>query len=220
MGDSSTQVPGLPFVLKTFQILSDKSHAHIISWSESGTSFVIHQPADFASQLLPKHFKHSNISSFIRQLNTYRFQRVQSSQRLEFSHEFFLEHRPELLCRVCRIGSTNKRLREPADEAQAALDEEKAKLAEDIARLEQSANPLTEELARLRQVQRAAAVKLQRLTDEAAAARQERQQMHANIETALATLLGRAGPAATGHPLAQLYDLLYSRTPSFSGLLS
>ena len=34
-------------------------------------SFVIWKPAEFARDVLPQCFKHNNLSSFIRQLNTY-----------------------------------------------------------------------------------------------------------------------------------------------------
>ena len=65
-------LPPPPFLTKTFDMVDDPSTDAIVSWSPSGTdSFVVWDPPQFAQQLLPRHFKHSNFSSFVRQLNTY-----------------------------------------------------------------------------------------------------------------------------------------------------
>lgn len=60
-----------PFLTKTYEMVDDPLTDHIVSWSHTGTSFVVWDPPQFASELLPKYFKHNNFSSFVRQLNTY-----------------------------------------------------------------------------------------------------------------------------------------------------
>ncbi|KAL0762496.1 hypothetical protein Bca101_078647 [Brassica carinata] len=61
-----------PFLIKTFEIVEDPNTDHIVSWNRGGTSFVVWDLHSFSEFLLPRHFKHSNFSSFVRQLNTYR----------------------------------------------------------------------------------------------------------------------------------------------------
>lgn len=60
-----------PFLTKTYQLVDDSEVDDLISWNEDGTGFIIWKPAEFARDLLPKYFKHNNLSSFVRQLNTY-----------------------------------------------------------------------------------------------------------------------------------------------------
>lgn len=60
-----------PFLLKTYMLVEDPATDDVISWNAKGTAFVVWQPPEFARDLLPTLFKHSNFSSFVRQLNTY-----------------------------------------------------------------------------------------------------------------------------------------------------
>lgn len=60
-----------PFLTKTYEIIEDTTTNHIVSWSRGNNSFVVWDPQSFSLSLLPKYFKHSNFSSFVRQLNTY-----------------------------------------------------------------------------------------------------------------------------------------------------
>lgn len=60
-----------PFLSKTYELVDDPSLDSLISWGSTGKSFVVWDPVEFASALLPRNFKHNNFSSFIRQLNTY-----------------------------------------------------------------------------------------------------------------------------------------------------
>lgn len=60
-----------PFLTKIYDIVEDQTVDHIVSWSRGGQSFIVLDPHAFASNLLPRYFKHNNFSSFVRQLNTY-----------------------------------------------------------------------------------------------------------------------------------------------------
>ena len=65
-----------PFLQKLYTMLEDESAHAIMSWTPNGEAIVVHQPEAFAQQLLPLYFKHNNFSSFVRQLNTYGFNKV------------------------------------------------------------------------------------------------------------------------------------------------
>ena len=60
-----------PFLTKTFEMVEDPATDSIVSWSGARNSFVVWDSHKFSTTLLPRHFKHSNFSSFVRQLNTY-----------------------------------------------------------------------------------------------------------------------------------------------------
>lgn len=60
-----------PFLMKTFEMVEAPETNSIISWSPNNASFIIWDQIRFTAELLPKHFRHSNFSSFVYQLNNY-----------------------------------------------------------------------------------------------------------------------------------------------------
>ncbi|KZV15896.1 heat stress transcription factor B-3 [Dorcoceras hygrometricum] len=90
-----------PFLVKTYMVVEDPATDEVISWNADGTAFIVWQTAEFARDLLPTLFKHSNFSSFIRQLNTYGFRKVATS-RWEFSNEMFRKGERDQLCEIRR----------------------------------------------------------------------------------------------------------------------
>ncbi|KAI1765833.1 hypothetical protein GGR53DRAFT_245213 [Hypoxylon sp. FL1150] len=63
------------FIHKLYNMLEDPNIQHLISWSTTEESFVMSPSHDF-SKVLAQYFKHTNISSFVRQLNMYGFHKV------------------------------------------------------------------------------------------------------------------------------------------------
>ena len=95
-----------PFLAKLYQIVSEQSTEHCIQWTPKGDSFVIREPDSFARDILPTYFKHNNIRSFIRQLNTYGFRKrtniSSSDEHLEFFHPKFRRDEPMMLSQIKR----------------------------------------------------------------------------------------------------------------------
>ncbi|KGN49332.1 heat stress transcription factor A-4c [Cucumis sativus] len=96
---SSNTLP--PFLTKTYEMVNDPSTDPIVSWTSGNRSFIVWNPLEFSCELLPRFFKHNNFSSFIRQLNTYGFRKV-DPEKWEFANEDFEKGRPDLLRNIHR----------------------------------------------------------------------------------------------------------------------
>ncbi len=102
------------FLTKLWKMVDDPSTNDLISWSSQGSSFVIHRQNSFAQNLLPFYYKHSNMASFVRQLNMYGFHKVVSVEgggiksetckdpMVEFAHPLFQQGEESLLCKIKR----------------------------------------------------------------------------------------------------------------------
>lgn len=91
------------FLQKLYQIINDSAQAGIIQWTAEGASFEVVDRETFTQRTLPTYFKHSNMNSFVRQLNMYDFHKCKrSTADCEFQHPFFRQGRPDLLPRIKR----------------------------------------------------------------------------------------------------------------------
>ncbi|KAJ3391328.1 kinase-regulated stress-responsive transcription factor skn7 [Lobulomyces angularis] len=118
----------LKFVEKLYSILENGEFSQCIEWSEAGNSFIITDTDLFQKNVLPIYFSHSNLKSFVRQINYYNFQKrnrkyfyrqdvsekEKDQKPKEFSNVNFIKGRPDLLKNIFRktnsttSNSTNK----------------------------------------------------------------------------------------------------------------
>jgi hypothetical protein len=91
------------FPSKAFLVIDfcEKNEPNVAGWSDDGTTIIVKNPQTFALSHLPRYFKHSNFASFVRQLNTYGWQKVKdhdsSDGSVAFYHDSFQRGRPDLL---------------------------------------------------------------------------------------------------------------------------
>ncbi|XP_021487482.1 heat shock factor protein 4 isoform X2 [Meriones unguiculatus] len=185
------------FLGKLWALVGDPGTDHLIRWSPSGTSFLVSDQSRFAKEVLPQYFKHSNMASFVRQLNMYGFRKVVSIEQggllrperdyVEFHHPSFVRGREQLLERVRR-------------KVPALRGEDSRWRPEDLGRL-------LGEVQALRGVQESTEARLQELRQqneilwrEVVTLRQSHSQQHRVIGKLIQCLFGplQTGPSSTG----------------------
>ncbi|KAI7743978.1 hypothetical protein M8C21_001745 [Ambrosia artemisiifolia] len=178
---SSVNAPP-PFLVKTYDMVDDPSTDKVVSWTSTNNSFVVWDPPEFARDLLPKYFKHNNFSSFVRQLNTYGFRKV-DPDRWEFANEGFLRGQKHLLKSIARRKSASGHTQPPQQPHQqtssvgACVEVGKFGLEEEVERLKRDKNILMQELVRLRQQQQTTDNQMQSMVQRLQGMEQRQQQM-------------------------------------------
>lgn len=93
-------------------MVEDSATDSVIAWNierrcDSGdptlvpNAFTVHDNGLLEKEVLPAFYKHSNFTSFIRQLNQYRFRKL-DSKSWTFGHECFVKGREDLLVKITR----------------------------------------------------------------------------------------------------------------------
>lgn len=187
-GNTNSAVP--PFLSKTYEMVDDSSTDSMVSWGNNNNTFVVWNITEFAKRILPKYFKHNNFSSFVRQLNTYGFRKV-DTDRWEFAHEGFLRGQKQLLKTINRRKTTNANgsSQQPSKVQKAAVgacvEVGKFGIEEEVDRLKRDKNVLMQELVRLRQQQQSTDNQLQGVGQRVQVMEQRQQQMMSFLAKAM-----------------------------------
>lgn len=109
-----------PFPEKLHRMLKDvekRGDTDIIAFFSHGRAFAIHNQVRFVSEIMPKYFRQSRLSSFQRQLNIYGFKRITSGPDAGgYYHELFLKDRPTLAVHMRRVGVKGTKKTPPPSE--------------------------------------------------------------------------------------------------------
>ncbi|KAK9447709.1 uncharacterized protein V1518DRAFT_420206 [Limtongia smithiae] len=140
------------FVMKLWTMVNDPKNATYITWMPDGLSFQVLNREQFEKTVLPKYFKHSNFSSFVRQLNMYGWHKVQDvtagamqsgEETGQFKSPNFIRGREDLLDNIVR----NRGGKGSDDEDELDLHQ----ILEDVEAIRQSQVTMSEQLKQIKE---------------------------------------------------------------------
>nr|XP_043622655.1 heat stress transcription factor A-2b-like [Erigeron canadensis]XP_043622656.1 heat stress transcription factor A-2b-like [Erigeron canadensis]XP_043622657.1 heat stress transcription factor A-2b-like [Erigeron canadensis]XP_043622658.1 heat stress transcription factor A-2b-like [Erigeron canadensis] len=172
-----------PFLTKIYDMVDDQSMDHIVCWKRGGQSFVVWDPHAFSTNLLPRYFKHNNFSSFVRQLNTYGFRKI-DPDIWEFANEGFVRGQRHNLKNI-RRRKTSAQPPVPQQAITPCLEVGKFGIDGEVKRLRRDKQILMTELVKLRQQQQNTRARLQAMELRLQGTEQKQQKMMSFLAKAM-----------------------------------
>eukprot|EP00163_Fabomonas_tropica_P012065 TRINITY_DN2317_c0_g1_i4.p1 TRINITY_DN2317_c0_g1~~TRINITY_DN2317_c0_g1_i4.p1 ORF type:complete len:441 (+),score=62.42 TRINITY_DN2317_c0_g1_i4:150-1472(+) len=131
------------FLQKTYEMVESPTTNKHVTWTSRGRSFVILNKQGFEKTILPRYFKHSQFTSFVRQLNMYGFSKSGEKDWWEFSHPNFLRGREDMLLRIHRKLSAAQGAEGATKHDVLKLREDKERIMDELYEVKTSTSELT-----------------------------------------------------------------------------
>ena len=118
---SSTSDGSISFPQQLRTMLSNESHAHIVSWTPGGDAFIVYAKEQFVRDVMPQYFgKRSKFTSFTRKLNRWGFTRRTSGEdKGSYRHHMFHKNDPHS-CRRMTCGVGGRKSKDTARKSKSA----------------------------------------------------------------------------------------------------
>ncbi|CAD8071749.1 unnamed protein product [Paramecium sonneborni] len=147
----SARTPIPTFILKTYQMLEEPQNGNIVSWTAQGTAFIVYNQQLMEKQVLQNFFKHSNYSSFVRQLNLYNFKKVRSKEGQIFKHKCFRKGMKSMLQFIKRRNQDDLQTSQIQEEPTINIKEEQNLFKECALDIKETNNKLKEDMKLLQE---------------------------------------------------------------------
>lgn len=145
------------FVSKMWDMVNNPANHEFIRWMPDGRAIQIVNRDAFEKVILPKYFKHNNLSSFVRQLNMYGWHKVQdlssgtmnsNEENWQFQSPYFIRGHEELLDHIVRnLRNKSQRHEEESDSGAPGLSQVLCELEQ----IKKRQINIGEDLSRMRQ---------------------------------------------------------------------
>lgn len=96
------------FLSKLYSMVTNPDTVDVIGWNSEGDGFIIYSIQRLENEVIPNYFKHTNIKSFVRQLNLHGFKKVRVPTKAlvcyhdTYKNPFFRKDQMDLLLLIKR----------------------------------------------------------------------------------------------------------------------
>jgi hypothetical protein len=135
----------------------DEGLSEVMEWDGVTKSFIIIDIEKFTTQVLAQHFSHTNLSSFVRQLNNYGFSKLpRGDGLLQYFHKDFVLGRWDSLYKISK-GQTEKANSKAFDEESCSHPDCKGckQLENRVVKLENTVSYLMQQTKELKMINQA-----------------------------------------------------------------